>query len=279
LIGISTTILQHLFLPAPRADRRIASGASAHVAHRSVSARASNDIGISCADILRRQRDGEFDNVKNKNEPNGSNLEYDPRDLIAPLDWMEDDDDDDEDVEINAAEEECEMDVALDTGCVAHCAGPKNLPPATKVMQPKDGKLKNFIAANNTPIENFGVAHVVMETADGKEVGGSFQVAGVGRALHSASVICDTGSKSCPEGHEILTTKRGAVVVPDGALSRYLASVRHVAKYPRRGGLYVAKVKVRTPAAADAKRAADLKARSPTAPAKSAGFGRRNSKR
>jgi hypothetical protein len=55
--------------------------------------------------------------------------------------------------------------------------------------------------------------------------------------------------------------------------------VRHVAKYPRRGGLYVAKVKVRTPAAADAKRAADLKARSPTAPAKSAGFGRRNSKR
>jgi hypothetical protein len=111
-------------------------------------------------------------------------------------------------------------------------------------MQPKDGKLKNFIAANNTPIENFGVAHVAMETADGKEVGGSFQVAGVGRALRSASVICDTGSKSCPEGHEILTTKRGAVVVPDGALSRYLASVRHVAKYPRHGGLHVAKVKL-----------------------------------
>ena len=137
--------------------------------------------------------------------------------------------------------------------------------------------MKNFIDANSTPIENFGVAHVVMETADGKDVGGSFQVAGAGRALHSASVICDTGSKSCPEGHEILTTKRGAVVVPDGALSRYLASVRHVAKYPRRGGLYVAKVKVRTPAAADAKRAANAKV--PTAPAKKAGFGRRSSGR
>ena len=30
------------------------------------------------------------------------------------------------DVEINAAEEECEMDVAFGTGCVARCAGPKD---------------------------------------------------------------------------------------------------------------------------------------------------------
>ena len=179
-------------------------------------------------------------------------------------------------MEVNAAEEECEMDVAPDTGCVAHCAGPKNLPSATKVLKPAGVKLKHFIAAKNMPIENYGVAHVVMEMADGAEVGGSFQVAGVGRALHSASVVCDTGSRSCPDGHEILTTKRGAVVVPDGALSRYLASVRHVAKYPRRGGLYVAKVKVRTPAAADARRAANKK---PPAPAKKAGFGRRSSTR
>ena len=148
-----------------------------------------------------------FDNERNKNEPNASNMEYDPKRLIAPLEWMDEDEGDDgEEIEINAADEECEMDVALDTGCVAQCAGPRNLPAATEVLKPKDGKLKNFIAANHTPIENFGVAHVVMEMADGKEVGGSFQVAGVGRALHSASVVCDTGSRSCPDGHEILTT-------------------------------------------------------------------------
>ena len=184
-----------------------------------------------------------------------------------------------EDEEINiAADEGCEMDVALDTGCVAHCAGPKNLPRGTNVIKPANGKLKNFVAANHTPIENLGVAHVVMEMEGGREIGGSFQVAGVGRALHSASVVCDTGSKSCPEGHGILTTKRGAVVVPDGAPSRYLASVRHVEKYPRRGGLYVAKMKVRTPAGADARRATNAK-NNPTAPAKKAGFGRRRSGR
>ena len=239
---------------------------------------------ITCGAIVESQHaqavlEGSID-TKNKDEPNTQNLEYDPKNLIAPIDWEADDDDDDDEavVEINAAEEECEMDVALDTGCVAHCAGPKNLPRATQVMKPKDGKLKHFVAANHTPIENFGVAHVVMEMADGKEVGGSFQVAGVGRALHSASTLCDTESRSCPTGHEILTTKRGAVVVPDGALSRYLASVRHVAKHPRRGGLYVAKVKVRTPAAADARRAATAK-NNPTAPAKKAGFGRRSSGR
>ena len=196
------------------------------------------------------------------------------------MDWMagDDDDDDAEAVEIIAAEKECEMDVALDTGCVAHCAGPKNLPSATKVIKPKDGKLKHFVAANHTTIENFGVAQVVMEWPGGKEIGNDIQVAGVGRALHSASALCDAESRSCPTGHEILTTKRGAVVVPDGALSRYLASVRHVAKYPRRGGLYVAKVKVRTVAAADARRAANAK-NNPAAPAKKAGFGRRSSAR
>jgi hypothetical protein len=234
---------------------------------------------MTCRDIIQRQHElkGSTEKKTNTYEPNAQNLEYDPKMLVAPLEWMSDSESEDEEINI-AADEECEMDVALDTGCVAHCAGPKNLPFGTKVIKPANGKLKNFVAANHTPIENFGVANVVMEMEDGKEVGGSFQVAGVGRALHSASVICDTGSKSCPEGHEILTTKRGAVVVPDGALSRYLASVRHVAKYPRRGGLYVAKMKVRTPAGADARRAA-MANNDSTAPAKKAGFGRRSSGR
>ena len=62
-------------------------------------------------------------------------MEYGPANVTAPLDWMADDDEDDEEVdgEVNATEEECEMDVALDSGCVAHCAGPKNFPSATKV--------------------------------------------------------------------------------------------------------------------------------------------------
>ena len=149
--------------------------------------------------------------------------------------------------EVNLADDGLEVEVALDTGCVAHCAGPKQLPPDTPVIKPEGVKLKNFVAANNTPIENYGMANVVLEQADGSAVGGSFQVVNVSRALHSGSAICDAASKACPSGHEVLTTARGAVVVPAGSLSRFLGQVRHIAKYPRRGGLYVAKMKIRSP--------------------------------
>ncbi len=65
-------------------------------------------------------------------------------------------------------------------------------------------------------------------------------MADVSRPLHSMGVIADTGK-------EILFTKGEAVVVPEGALSRFLGSVRQLAKYRRKGGLYVAKMKARNP--------------------------------
>jgi len=36
-------------------------------------------------------------------------------------------------------------------------------------------------------------------------------------------------------------------VVPEGALSKFLASVNVVARYQRRGGLYMAKMKAKDP--------------------------------
>ena len=71
-----------------------------------------------------------------------------------------------------------------------------------------------------------------------------FQVADVVRPLHSTSKICDgTGDKH----HEMLFTRECAHVVPEGTFARFLASVNVIARYPRRGGLYVAKMKVRRP--------------------------------
>ena len=64
------------------------------------------------------------------------------------------------------------------------------------------------------------------------------------RPLHSTSKICDgTGDKH----HEMLFTRQCAHVVPEGTLSRFLESINVIARYPRRGGLYVAKMKVRRP--------------------------------
>ncbi len=66
------------------------------------------------------------------------------------------------------------------------------------------------------------------------------EVADVTRPLHSVGQVTDTDK-------EVLFTKGEAVVVPAGALSRYLTGIRVFARYKRRGGLYLAKMKVRDP--------------------------------
>ena len=152
-----------------------------------------------------------------------------------PLEYVEDGDE-----EILNAEDEVYIDVAADTGSVAHVAAPKDLPGSIPVVKPPSGRLRNFVAANKTPIANHGTAEVLLEMEDGCQVVNSFNVADVSRPLHSISVICDAE-------HEVLFTKGCGTVVPAGSLSRYLAYVRNVARYPRRGGLYVARMKARDP--------------------------------
>jgi hypothetical protein len=62
----------------------------------------------------------------------------------------------------------------------------------------------------------------------------------VSRPLRSAGIIADTKK-------EVLFTRGEAVVVPEGALSKFLGAIRQIAKYPRKGGLYVARMKAKNP--------------------------------
>ncbi len=162
-------------------------------------------------------------------------------DHVMPLEYA------DADEEILNTEEEVEIYVAADTGAVCHVTPPKDLPRSVSVEAPPPGKVRNFVAANNTPIKNHGTAKVLLEQEDGTEIDSSFQVADVSRPLHSVSTICDAASGACPDGHEMLFTKGMGYVVPEGALSKFLGSIRTVARYPRRGGLYVAKMKAKDP--------------------------------
>ena len=82
------------------------------------------------------------------------------------------------------------------------------------------------------------LVHFVFET--GETIGSTFQIANVVRPLHSVSKICD-------EKHEMLFTATEATVVPAGALSKFLASIKGTVQYHRKGGLYVTKVKVKAP--------------------------------
>ena len=160
--------------------------------------------------------------------------------LLAPCYFDPDDEEELSSNEILAATDEVEIEVAADTGAVAHVVGPKHLPGSIAVTQPEDGKLRNFVSANDGKIKNYGKANVQLVQEDGTVIENTFNVADVSRPLHSMGVIADTGK-------EILFTKGEAVVVPEGALSKFLGSIRQLAKYRRKGGLYVAKMKARNP--------------------------------
>ena len=159
-------------------------------------------------------------------------------DPLFPL-YMEEDDE-----EVMHIDEEVEVEVAADTGAVAHVVRKGDLPRTVKPVIPKDGKLKHFVSASDDRITNYGLAEVELIQEDGTIIDSTFNVTDVCRPLHSISTICDTDK-------EVLFMKQGGVVVPEGTFSRLLAQIARdgkvLAKYWRKGGLYVAKMRVRDP--------------------------------
>ena len=113
---------------------------------------------------------------------------------------------------------------------------PDQVPSAVEVK--KYSECKNFTGAGGDGIKNHGKAEVSMVTEDGKTINNVVRVADVTRALHSTGLICDTKK-------EVLFPQTEAVAVPAGTLERFLGTIRRLAEYKRKGGLYVAKMKVR----------------------------------
>ena len=188
--------------------------------------------------------------VDNSNEPNtyppskGGYPQINNEPNTMCIEFQEQDDN-----AIMEIEDEVEVGVALDSGCVVHTCGPSDIPTSVEVKHPPNERIRNLVNASGGDMENYGKAFVELIQENGQALGSSFIVTDVTRPLHSTSQVCDSESPACPDGHEVLYTKLGATVVPDGSLSRFLSKVRNVAKYPRREGLYVAKMKVRPPGA------------------------------
>jgi len=146
--------------------------------------------------------------------------------------------------EVNATDE-CEKSIyiALDSGSVAHVASPKHVPDAATVIAPPDG-CQPFVAANGGTMANHGTTtlHMVSED-DGNQMMSTLNLTDSTRALHSCTMMAD-------QGNEILMTKSAAMVVPEGFVDRVIALMakegkRVRATYPRRGGLYVARMRAR----------------------------------
>ncbi len=145
--------------------------------------------------------------------------------LIAPLEWA-----DPEPEEILTATRRTKIYVAADTGAVDHVVHPKDLPASVRVIRPE--KLRNFVGPKGETIDHWGESKIILEQKDGPNITNTFQVADVVRPLHSISRITDNE-------HDVIFTKKCGYVVPAGLFDELLAQVKHIAKYHRRGGLYV----------------------------------------
>jgi hypothetical protein len=123
--------------------------------------------------------------------------------------------------------------IAMDSG-----AG-KNVTPPELIegyaVQPSYGSRhnKHFVAANGGKILNLGEATLNFNDGAGSKLRSNFQVAEVSRMLYSVSQICDT---EC----EVHFNKSEGTVIKDNKI---------IARFPRKGGLYVMETTLKAPAA------------------------------
>ena len=149
--------------------------------------------------------------------------------MIAPIVYQERE-------MVMTAEKVKKIRVAADSGAVDHIANPSDLPGDVQLI--KNEEHRDFVNASGGGIKNHGEAKVKLKGKNGRLIGNTFQVAEVCRPLHSVGKICDGG-------HDMLFTKDKAVVVPEGALAKFLETCAHVLTYEREpNGLYVAEMEV-----------------------------------
>ena len=139
------------------------------------------------------------------------------------------------------ADDEVEIEVAADTGAGALCAHARHLLDSVGVLSVK---LRSFNRAGGETIKHYGRATVRMQQEDGQHISQEVQVMEVTRPLHSISMVCDND-------FDVVFMKTEGLVIPAGLLDEVLAVVKQetFAKYRRKGGLYVAKMRVKDPRA------------------------------
>ena len=59
---------------------------------------------------------------------------------------------------MGTGEDEIEIEAAAESGSVAHCNAPNDVPCNVSVVKPAGGKLRNVIGASGEGIENYGEA-------------------------------------------------------------------------------------------------------------------------
>ena len=139
-----------------------------------------------------------------------------------------------DDLLLPVEDDEVILEITADTGAVDNVMNPREIPgfPIKESYGSKHGK--HFMGAGAERIRNEGEIRLSMEPTDGgKKLGSTFQAADITRTLLSISKVCD----AAPDTSVTFTSKEG-IVRRQG---------RDVAKFYRKGGLYVMRVKVKKP--------------------------------
>ena len=147
---------------------------------------------------------------------------------------LDEDQSDDEVVAAASAEptfQERVVQIAIDSGAGKNVAPPEMIEGYR--VSPSYGSKhgKHFIAANGGRILNLGESTLNLVDEKGGKLRSNFQIADVSRMLYSVSQICDAGC-------EVKFDKSGGLVLKDG---------RTLARFPRKGGLYVLTTTLRSP--------------------------------
>jgi hypothetical protein len=118
--------------------------------------------------------------------------------------------------------ERVKVKVAVDSGSVAHVLHPKHLP---KDCTPEPNITGNhFTGAGGEMIEKSGTCLTELEGEHGK-IGCDWDLAEVGRALHSVSKIC--GPEELEVGkQDVMFNNKRCVVVPPGVLDAVMNYVQ-----------------------------------------------------
>ena len=146
--------------------------------------------------------------------------------------------DSEEDLIGAATPDEVEVEVAMDSGCVDNVIHPKGLPRDCKPVPNTIGK--HYSGAGGDSIGKYGTVDTLLVGEHG-EVGCSWNVANVTRALHSIAQV--TGPIEKPR-QDVLFNAAKCVVVPEGIVEKILAHVKPLLQYNRKGNLFVAKMKM-----------------------------------
>ena len=126
-----------------------------------------------------------------------------------------------------------EFEVALDSGSVVHVCAPGDIPGYLVQASAGSRRGQEFLMGDGGTIPNLGESQLNLSDQE-KNLQSVFQIAAVTRPLMSVGRICD-------QGHSITFNAVMAVV--------HSADGDELCKFERQpGGLYVAKLKLRSPA-------------------------------